>query len=675
MIRFRAVRIDVETQDGRRAAFETSFDEGLVVISGHNSIGKTLLFQSMIFGLGMEGMYGAGSQTGLLTRAVTQAIELDGEEYSVRRSSITMEIENGEGEILSTRRVVVGENDHLVATWRHQMLTAPADESGRRDFFVRQSHATTAESGFHHMLAEFMGWDLPQVPTYNRTEVPLYPELLFPLFAIEQKSGWAGLLPRLPTYLQVRDPLQRGIEFILGLNLLQRERELQRLADREALLARQFATVASALETTARLRGARIVGLPDWGTVRRTAPKGDLPELRAETLVGSSWVLIETALVQASETTPSDEIVVEQTPEHRDAGALNTRMNEANEELRTLAIQLTAVEETMDIVHAQLGSLRTRLAAVDEEKRRYEELVTLVNLGSPVAVATFGHKDCPTCQQSLDNLEHQPHLQTLNYEQSLSFLTEQARTLRALQADAQRAVDDQVIIRTSLERRAEELRREVRAIQADLVTPEEYPSIADLQKRLAEENRVSDLQRLGVEILEHSESIGEIVAAERVILQERRALGTGDLSPEEQERLDMWTKSFRDLLHEFEVTTVPIDQIELPVSGKPGAEDFGDIGFQASASDNIRLRWAYAISLMRTSCALNGPHPLVIMMDEPKQQEVEAFPKLVEVASTQSPGQIILVTSQSAQAIREAQIGKTQIIELRDKLLQTVTDS
>ena len=89
----------------------------------------------------------------------------------------------------------------------------------------------------------------------------------------------------------------------------------------------------------------------------------------------------------------------------------------------------------------------------------------LVGLGSPVAVATFGHHDCPTCQQSLDGLEHQPDLATLDYEKSLDLLTEQARTLRALQEDAERAANDQVLVRTGFEREADDLRREMKAHQ------------------------------------------------------------------------------------------------------------------------------------------------------------------------------------------------------------------
>jgi len=199
MIRFRAVLIEVET-DGPRAEFRMEFGSGLAVITGPNSIRKSLLFQSLVYGLGLEGMYGYGRQHGLLTRALTDEIILDGETHPVVRSSVTVEVANSNGEILTARRDVAGgSNDQLVATWPRAAITEEAPESARKDYFVRRAQATVGEAGFHRLLTDFMGWTLPIVPAFNGKEVPLYPEILFPFLAIEQKGGWSGVLPRIPT--------------------------------------------------------------------------------------------------------------------------------------------------------------------------------------------------------------------------------------------------------------------------------------------------------------------------------------------------------------------------------------------------------------------------------------------------------------------------------------------
>lgn len=675
-MRFRAVRIEVETE-GPRAVFELYFSDGLVVISGPNSVGKSLLFQSLIFGLGLEGMYGSGRQHGLLTRALTEEIRLGDHTYSVTSSSVTVEIENDRGELLTAKRSVAGStDDHLVATWPLGGITGAMPESERRDFFVRRSRATTGEFGFHKLLTDFIGWSLPAVPVYDSGEaVPLYPEILFPFLAIEQKSGWSGVLPRIPTYLQVRDPLQRGIEFYLDLKLVERAREIQRLIDQEAALRRQWEVLSAGLQASAAVRGARLLGLPEWAAVRRVAARATATpsiEVHAETLQGPNWVPID-AVLNAPPTPDAEPTAQEHSVQRPDTEALNGRLVAANERLRELSGSLSAVEETLDMIHTQLGTLRTRVASVDEERRRYEQLDVLVNLGSPVAVATFGHRDCPTCQQSLEGLEHQPDLAALDYGQSLALLTEQSKTLRALQQDAERSANDQVLIRTQLEREADELRREVKAIRADLVTPDTMPSIAQLQERIREDNHRADLQNLRLDLIETSGKLEAVAEELRGTLAERSALGTADLTGEERGRLDAWTDSFRDMLRTVGVTSFPVDEIQLAVTGKPSVVGYDDVGFQASASDVIRLRWSYAMSLMRVSRAIGGPHPGLLMMDEPRQQEVASFSEFLRLAAGET-GQIILTTSEPVSVIHGA-VGHTevQVIELEQLLLQPET--
>lgn len=55
MMRFRAVRLRAQTDDFE-VGFDVTFESGLVVVSGQNSVGKSLLFQSLVYGLGLEGM-------------------------------------------------------------------------------------------------------------------------------------------------------------------------------------------------------------------------------------------------------------------------------------------------------------------------------------------------------------------------------------------------------------------------------------------------------------------------------------------------------------------------------------------------------------------------------------------------------------------------------------------
>lgn len=673
MIRIRAVRLEVQT-DQTRAGFEMTLEPGLVILSGPNSVGKTLFFQSIVYALGLEGMYGPGHQHGLLTRAMTETVTLDDGEHQVTASNVTVELENSDGVILSARRAVAGAVDtQLVAVWEGPVLTDPSMPTERRDYFVKRSGAATGEAGFHRLLAEFLGWELPRVPTFSGSEVLLYLELVFSLFIVEQKMGWGGALPRVPTYLQVREPLQRVVEFVLRLQVLERARERQRLQVLEADANRQFQAQVASLSAAASVRGARLVDVPSWQDFRRRAQATARPEieLHALALHNAEWLPIEAVLPDRRRAENEyAELSIASPARPRDS-ELGERLTAALQRLRDLAGQLNAVEETIDMVHSQLGSLATRIQTVDEERRRYEELKTLVSLGSPVAVATFEHRDCPTCLRSLAGLEHQPDLLALDYEQSLRLLTEQLKSLRALEADAENSVEQQALVRQSLEIQAEQARRQVRAIRADLVTPESTPSISDIEERLRRQAETESLQSLLTDLESGSAALAELAEELNRILSGLAAIGPDELTADEQATLRTWSSELRGELSLLGVSTFPVDELEMGSSGKPTIDGY-DVGFQSSASDIIRLRWGYALSLLRTSVARGGNHAGLIMLDEPRQQEVESLARLLDLAS-RSGGQVILTTSETSASIESmlSMHGATaQLLRIEDSLLR-----
>src|SRR5207248_8268768 len=111
------------------------------------------------------------------------------------------------------------------------VLQGPAlsEETARyqqRDYFVLDPGAAQREAGFHRMLADFIGWQLPRVRRFDGSETTLYLETIFPLVYVEQKAGWSSMPAAFPNYLQIRDVGRSAVEFLMGLDT--RELELQR---------------------------------------------------------------------------------------------------------------------------------------------------------------------------------------------------------------------------------------------------------------------------------------------------------------------------------------------------------------------------------------------------------------------------------------------------------------
>ena len=217
-LRLRQFDFHINTSDG---SFGVSlpFSPGLVVLRADNSSGKSTCLQGIIYALGLEGMLSASRAIPLphvATSSLTDAA--GGRELPVLESYVTLEFENEAGQIARARRYAKhGSVDtSLITVWEGPALTGDGGGLRQSAYFVRGPGSAQREAGFHHWLAQFVGWQLPEVPRFDGTLSPLYLEAIFPLFFVEQKRGWGGIQAQTPTYLRIRDVGRRSTEFVLG---------------------------------------------------------------------------------------------------------------------------------------------------------------------------------------------------------------------------------------------------------------------------------------------------------------------------------------------------------------------------------------------------------------------------------------------------------------------------
>src|ERR1022692_369810 len=194
-------------------SYQCSLEPGLNILNAPNSWGKSTLLQSIVYALGLEGSLSASRRVPL-GPAMTQAVETDRGRGSVIESFVTLTVTNGRGRYMRIRRWAKSLEVNLNLI---QVLTADSeaglDAAARQDMFVRDRDATVSEVGFHRLLEEFLGWSLPMVPGFSGEDIRLYLEVIFPLFFVEQKFGWSGVAPRVPTHFRIRDPLPRAVEY------------------------------------------------------------------------------------------------------------------------------------------------------------------------------------------------------------------------------------------------------------------------------------------------------------------------------------------------------------------------------------------------------------------------------------------------------------------------------
>jgi hypothetical protein len=620
-LRIRELEVRVSTAGGMYGT-RISFPDGLVVLRAENTSGKSLCMQAIIYALGLEGMFGP-SRDVPLQHAVTDYLEADESRVEVGSSEVLLEISNGSQDVMTVRRTIKGERSRdLITVWRGKMLTQPEVVAAAEEYYVRIGGGATAPSGFHRLLAEFLEWHLPQVPTFAGIDSLLYLEIIFPLLYVEQKTGWGAIEGRFPTHFRVREAGVRAVEFLLGLDaraIAERRANLKLLLE---AVRRRWADAYHGADTAAREVGAVVQGIP-------SAPQGDWPPPIPPTLrvpVAQEWVPVDEVLTglraRAAELAESSVVTTEEA-----APEMQEQLRVAEGELRDHERRITGLLDTLQADQGELERLHARLHAVDEDLVRNKDARKLQGLGAVSALKVSAER-CPTCHQQISEvllpLIDASDANPMSVDQNIEYLDEQRKVFTFMLAQASASIDARERQLAAERAQAAERRAAVRAFKRALVSDARLPSLAAVEEQVRVANRIERLEAARRKMFEHTNAMTELASEWARLREELDGLRSEDLSASDQRKLSLLQQSFSEQLRAYGVTSVGADQIIISKDTfRPTYGDF-DLQFDFSASDTIRSAWAYRIALLEV--ARNNPtnHPGLLMLDEPRQQEVSA---------------------------------------------------
>jgi hypothetical protein len=291
-MRFRSLRLRAIAANGVYGA-DVPFEAGLTVLWANNTKGKSTCTQGMLYALGLERMLSPRREIPL-PHAMTSYLNTDDHErVEILESSVALELENGEGQIITVSRAVKATTDtRLVTVDYGPALTDGSTALRRRNFFVLDPGAAQREDGFHHFLEGFLGWQLPQVRRYDAPETKLYMETVFPLFWVEQKFGWSAIPAAIPTYMRIREVHKRAVEFLLDLDVYELEMQRERLVERIASNAKDWSATREELERFVLRSGGRTAALVE----KPAADPDALARAHIQIADGSEWTALSTML-------------------------------------------------------------------------------------------------------------------------------------------------------------------------------------------------------------------------------------------------------------------------------------------------------------------------------------------------------------------------------------------
>ena len=632
----------------------------------------------------MAAMYCLGLERSLgpsldvpLPYAMTQRIlaQREGGFYEqVLESHVMVEISNSNGDALCVRRNVKGGADSkLVQTWLGATIENLDGHAEKRDFFLHDPGSAVREQGFHSFLATFLDLQLPSVPRFNGSECPLYLETLWPLFFVEQKRGWSAIQGPFPTFLGIQDMSRRVMEFVLRLDVGEARRRHAELRKEIAYVEQRWRDKRSDLVQRHRTI-VRVSGLPATPTVEFSQD----PAVTVSVYFEEEWVSVEGL---SAEVKRRREALEATEPKGADTaeGELQRQLAQMEARESELAARNTLLRQEYQVAVAEKDSLERRLEALETDLRRNLDAQKLQVLGS-TAMSIVAETVCPTCHQPMEGeLLPERGVAVMAVEENIAFVRSQLDMYRSIKEVNEETLRDLRTRYESVRSDLADVRRSIRAVKNDLVRPAKALIWSEVEQVVRLESRVNRLVELQEEL---DGSVDELqgLAKQWVELKtELDEIQTGETSELDRGKTSNFQSLVQELLGSFGFRSFGPGEIELTdddfrlhaVKQEEGGERVErSIGFEASASDGIRLKWAYYLALLEVSHRFQTNHVGMIMFDEPGQQQMKELDLgsfLSRAAeSVRRTGQIVVSTSDHIERVRDSLKGSTATIHNYD---------
>jgi hypothetical protein len=662
-VRIQQLKISLNTSDGEYG-FECEFKSGLNIIRGNNSSGKSTLVNALIYSLGMEEILGGkGEKT--LPYALKDYVENDKKEkIRIVSSYVYLQISNVKNDVVTLKRAINSsdKNTKLIEII-HGAYLANSDDTYKVSpkYLHDKGSAQNSESGFFSFLEGFVGFNLPSVPSSNGGEVKLYIQTIFSALLIEQKRGWTDYIANTP-YFAIRDVRTKIVEFLLGLDVFENDRLraslISNLTDIQSCWAEERVKVRLLEEE----HSISVIGVKST-----TDDMFDSKLVRVAKDIDGSSIDLNSYIVELvrkieaiseSENRAKDDAPIELVEAYKESKEMLDKhismFDSGNAEIRLSKLRLAEYLTTKSGIEKDL------------EKNRIAKKLKQFGAEQGLSLA---HDSCPACHQHIDDslFLAESLLQPMSIEENVKYLDSQKKMVTRYVEGLEKTI-------SKLESQSREYTESVsekRAVCLSLKKQIRLTGSAtetDLRVKLQLENKIDSLLKAEMSINISLERLADIsnefksVKAKLADIPERKS------SNEDLKKYKKFQEYFRHHANSFGYKSAPTSDIEINkdtlfpyLSGLELRQVNTDIKSDSSASDFVRLIWAYVLSIYSVSEELGGNHTGLILLDEPGQHSmgVTSVNALLKTISSQTNLQGIVAASfaESDEEFEESVIG------------------
>lgn len=616
MLKIRALQITINTDKGIYGTPLLRFRDSLTIVKGFNSTGKSTLFQSILYGLGLEELIGGKNEKTM--QSVLKSEILDNQnkiEANVIESNILLEIEGTS--VVTVKRYISSEtkNSGLVEVFNGKLLTEPK-QYDYVPLYVHDKGAADSKNafGFHSFLEKLMGWELPQVQYKDGSYRKLYLQNIFPSFVIEQKAGWTDFLATIPYYSLI-DKETRALEFLLNLDSWKIQQRKSKLKQDKNDLIFDWRNKFNEFKSLANQIACEIRGVNNQPEIINSINSVYLVYLTEE----RTYNISEYINVLEEE---YEELLELEVPNVGDqAEESEIRINKLNEQLSNYSINLSSTINRKNLAISKYKSFKERLLELENDKVQNEYHLKVKKKGAEEGFA-IAHDNCPYCSQGLNDslLPKDIEIVPMQIEENLEYIKAQINLIKIYMSNHQNDISDLEQNIEKLNIKISETRSNIRTLKTQLTSDNRLPSIELIEKRLKLKARLDLYRRKYEELASFQEAFKSLSDEWVQILSEEKKLPKS-LSKFDYKKISELETIFKQLLREFHYRSKPIDSISISRDTLLPVVDRYSLKFDSSASDFTRAIWSYTIALKETSERFGGNHPKLFILDEPGQQE------------------------------------------------------
>ncbi|MCY1212670.1 hypothetical protein D9M68_282220 [compost metagenome] len=631
-LKIKELEISVVTSSG---TFSTliPFKDGLNIIRANNSSGKSTCVNAIAYGLGLEAILGP-SRKRPFPKSLYEVIyksKKDETPHFVKSSNVRLVVINSNAKEATLIRDVEGDSKK----------TTVISETNKQDYFLGSAGevgSAKSERGFHHWLVEFIGWTLPDVVTFEGKETKLYLECIFPLFFIEQKRGWSEIQANIPTNYGIRNVKKNAAEFCLGFDSFEQEKKIFLLKAKVDAAEIEWDKTRSSADSIADFNTVRVNKLPE---IEKTKGKAHVNFSYLENGIFISLHDQESSLKKLIASLNKE--ITEKQPNSEQIEAQNSI-------IRTLQRESERTSRSIENSLLSMSENDKKISTLKHDLDQYQQLRRLKSVGSDIEKYLDASK-CPICDTAMHDTLGSSSTQRnpMTLEENIEFLKNQIDFFNSIKnktvAEIQNLQASSKLITSRLNVEQDKL-NELRS---------DFEDIHGATKSILREKIQAEILLKEVEKLQASEkSINEQLqrvqndwnTASDALKLVRRNLSTSNKYATISKLEDIIRKN----LESFQFNHAAINTITVSHQTLRPEQEGYDIVAETSASDYIRVIWAYTLGLLELAGSEKEiKHGGFVVFDEPRQHEASkvSFVSLIEKASASKAygGQVIFATS------------------------------